>query len=879
MPSKGWGGNIEQAIEALNQALEVCTREAMPAEWAEITVGLGVAYYERIQGDKAENLEQAIKLIHEALQVLTRQRMPLLWSTAMMELGLIYSGRIRGDRVENIERAIEIYHQALEVENVEIRPTMMMNLATAYQKRLRGDRAENIERAIQLYEQALEVCTRETTPVEWARTKLELGHAYFSRLKGDKAENVECSINAYEEALEVRTREAWPAEWAGTMQSLASAYVIRVGGDRMENIERSIEMYEQALKVWIGKGRHHDAVKTMGLLANAYLMRTAGSRPENFDRAVDIYQQTLDDLTPEAQPVFCLATAYLLGNLHFGETQWEEAHIAYGKAITAGEMLYQAAATEITRQIELSQALYLFSNDAYCLARLDRFTEAVERLEAGKARALAEALARDRAALEQAATADRKAFETARNRIKGLEVEFRAMEAAGPENATARSFTEISEDLRSARQGLAEVVKCIRTYVPDFMPAGLDFEAIAATAASACPLVYVVATSQGSLALIVPRGVKSLKKKHAVWLNDFDSNDLNELLSQKDADGNVIGGYLLGQVGGNMRLLQVALEQALPILGKQLMSPVTARLVGLGFQQATLIPSGRLGLLPLHAGRYPADGGSRSFLDDFEVTYAPSARALAASHRAVEAAGARAPSFFAVADPPHTGAQRLAFARVEVEDIVPLFTESASCPLYAEQATRAEALKASPGRTHIHFSCHGSFDTMEPLNSALLLAGDDRLTLQDILDEADLKGSRLATLSACQTAIIDFLNVPDEAVGLPAGFLQAGVPGVVGSLWSVNDVSTALLIVRFYQYHLGKDESGESIEPLPPAAALRSAQLWLRDATREELGNSCLALVRMSPGEAHRELVLAGNPSEKPYANPYFWAAFTFTGA
>ena len=58
------------------------------------------------------------------------------------------------------------------------------------------------------------------------------------------------------------------------------------------------------------------------------------------------------------------------------------------------------AATEVSRQAELAEAGDLFSNLAFCLARLGKPNEAVEQLEAGKARGLAEALARDRAALD-----------------------------------------------------------------------------------------------------------------------------------------------------------------------------------------------------------------------------------------------------------------------------------------------------------------------------------------------------------------------------------------------------------------------------------------------------------------------------------------------
>jgi len=113
------------------------------------------------------------------------------------------------------------------------------------------------------------------------------------------------------------------------------------------------------------------------------------------------------------------------------------------------------------------------------------------------------------------------------------------------------------------------------------------------------------------------------------------------------------------------------------------------------------------------------------------------------------------------------------------------------------------------------------------------------LKLSDIINGAiDLETSQLVTLSACETGIVDIRLSPDEYIGLPAGFMQAGAPAVVSSLWRVDDRSTALLMERFYQNHLKEGMS------LP--AALREAQLWLRD--------------------------------EKGYTNPYSWAAFTFTG-
>ena len=41
-------------------------------------------------------------------------------------------------------------------------------------------------------------------------------------------------------------------------------------------------------------------------------------------------------------------------------------------------------------------------------------------------------------------------------------------------------------------------------------------------------------------------------------------------------------------------------------------------------------------------------------------------------------------------------------------------------------------------------------------------------------------------------------------MGLPAAFLELGAGGVIGSLWEVSDLATALLMARFYELHIDK---------------------------------------------------------------------------
>ncbi|MDW8146259.1 MAG: CHAT domain-containing protein [Roseiflexaceae bacterium] len=234
----------------------------------------------------------------------------------------------------------------------------------------------------------------------------------------------------------------------------------------------------------------------------------------------------------------------------------------------------------------------------------------------------------------------------------------------------------------------------------------------------------------------------------------------------------------------------------------------------------------------------------------------------------------------------------LRYAKAELDSVIDLLPASAATALYEQSATLAALRERMDGATALHLSCHGVFRADDPLELGLLLynaAGqEERLTLRDLLDmeQTTLRHTRLATLSACQTAITDFRNLPEELIGLPAGFLQAGVPGVIGTLWSVDDAATALLVTRIYEYM--------QQEGLPAARAVRRAQRWLRDVTAAELEtylerHEAIARARLESGrrmpvtlieELFGKVTTAENPQqERPYASPNYWAPFTFTGA
>jgi len=871
LPVGDRAANLRQAIACYEQALLVYTPETGPLHYATTQNNLGTAYADLPVGDRAANLRQAIVCYEQALRFRTLKDAPLDYAGTQNNLGIAYADLPVGDRAANLQKAIACYEQALLVYTPEADPlhyaTTQTNLGIAYADLPVGDRAANLQKAIACYEQALRVYTPEAAPHDYARTQMNLGGAYANLPVGDRAANLQKAIACYEQALRFRTFKAAPLDYAWTQNNLGVAYAQLPVGDRAANLRQAIVCYDQALRFRTLKDAPHEYAGTQNNLGIAYADLPVGDRAANLQQAIACYEQALRVYTPEAAPDGCRKAAHGLGDLYFGESQWSQAKASYTTAIKATDALYKVAATEVSRQAELAEARDLFSNLAFCLAQLGEFNEAIEQLEAGKARGLAEALARDRAVLDGVRPEDQAVFEAARSRIKSLQAEARSIAPkAGSDHTTSRSFPEISDDLSAAYHDLESVANHIRTYQPNFMPQKLDFEAIAATVMPECPLVYLITTSQGSLAFLIPPGAKTLDTNHVVRLDEFHSDDLDGLLLQRDTEGEVIGGYLVGQVGGEYPQLQAGLDLALPVLRDRLMGPLSARLVELGFRRASLIPGGRLSLLPLHAAGF----------DAVTFTYTPSARALRAARGAARERAKGTPMFLGIGNP-LPNRKPLAFARTEVEEIALRFALGSQLLLIERKATLAETKKALPGATHLHFSCHGTFDVREPLDSALFLSGDDKLTLRDLLDGGlDLSAARLAVLSACQTGIVDFDKIPDEAIGFPAGFMQAGVPGVVSTLWPVDAISTALLLARFYRCYL--------VDGTTPAAALHQAQVWLRDATAAELRladyyeRQFRASGRRDKPAYDAAHHYRHNPAAKPFAHPYHWAAFTFSG-
>ncbi|HET9210534.1 MAG TPA: CHAT domain-containing tetratricopeptide repeat protein, partial [Thermoanaerobaculia bacterium] len=281
-------------------------------------------------------------------------------------------------------------------------------------------------------------------------------------------------------------------------------------------------------------------------------------------------------------------------------------------------------------------------------------------------------------------------------------------------------------------------------------------------------------------------------------------------------------------------------------LSRMLLGPVAGELRD---RRLAVIPDGALDYIPFDVLPEPRKP-DRPLLVRHEVIELPSASVLAAERRDLARRPPAPDLALVVADPvfrpddprvkarqsgPAAGGRsrggpddlllsRLRFSRREALGIASLAPGKVATALdFAADRTLVLSGRLRDFR-YIHFATHGVFDAGRPELSGLALSrvgpdGQPRegfLSLRDVYD-LDLAAD-VVVLSGCQTALGREIR-GEGLLGLTRGFLYAGAPRVVASLWWIDDRATAALMRSFYR--------GLWIEKLRPAAALRKARLAL----------------------------------------------------
>lgn len=305
------------------------------------------------------------------------------------------------------------------------------------------------------------------------------------------------------------------------------------------------------------------------------------------------------------------------------------------------------------------------------------------------------------------------------------------------------------------------------------------------------------------------------------------------------------------------RTVRSAAERATQGLAAAILAPLGERLAGR--ERLVLLPDGALNLVPFAALPAPSPepgGPSEPLLVRHEIVVIPSATVLTEQRRRLAGRPAPEKELAALGDPVFSRADsrlargrgdaadsergdpalgfgplaRLPFTAEETAAIARLVPAEERLVVLGTAASRDLATSGALGRYRLlHFATHGLLHPVLPERSGIVLSlfdekghpRDGFLSAPDVA-ALDLPAD-LVVLSACQTGLGREIR-GEGLVGLTQAFFRAGARGVVVSSWNVRDRATAELMTRFYQGLLEKH--------LPPATALREAQLSLRRQAR-----------------------------------------------
>lgn len=249
------------------------------------------------------------------------------------------------------------------------------------------------------------------------------------------------------------------------------------------------------------------------------------------------------------------------------------------------------------------------------------------------------------------------------------------------------------------------------------------------------------------------------------------------------------------------------LQQAYQLL----IAPIEALLPADPQARVLFVPQDTLYLLPFAALQ---DAAGKYVIEKHTIAIEVSAEVLQLSRQKLQNVPAQVTAALVVGNPamPH-GYPPLPGAEKEANAVASLFSSTA---LTGAQATKAAVVQRAGDSRILHFATHGLLNGEQEQFSALVLAPDRGdagfLAAREI--RAFQFHAELAVLSACDTG--EGKLTGDGVLGLGRSFVEAGVPTLVVSLWSIPDAATATLMIEFYKnMRLGQDK----------AQALRTAML------------------------------------------------------
>jgi CHAT domain-containing protein/tetratricopeptide (TPR) repeat protein len=834
-------GDRTKALEYFNQSLDKIRAAGDKLNEGLVLSSIGNTYFGL--GDVRKSLDyyqQALPLVHGVGN-------PSNEGATLGNIGIVYSAL--GEPQKALDYSRQALQLALAAGDMDGQAATLTSIASLYWQLGDWDHAlENQKSAVAL--------TRKSGNRSFEAMILNnMGTTYRGLGELDSA------LKCHEEALPILHDAGLPNE-ATALQNIGHVY-----RDRGE-FQKALEYYQPALKLFQERGNRRAVAQNLADSGEASLkLGQTSPALDSWNQALPI-AHTAGDRILEASVLTGIARA------HIEEGKVDEAQTALDSALAMTETLRTAWVGADMRAFYSSTVRDRYQLQIELLMRQHRDVQAFEASERARARSLLELLTESRADIRQGV--DPVLLEQERS----LETDLRIKS----EQRIRSQNAALDKDLEGLTVQYREVEAQIRTRSPRY-------------AALTQPQPLTLAEIQTQLldpdTLLLEYSLG--EERSFLWSvssNSFHTYELPARAKLEAAAREAYGQMTTSHVPGD------GMQGPTLALSRMLLGPMASDLAK---KRLVVVAEGALQYIPFAALPSPANSGV-PLISDHEIVSLPSASTLALLRRESEGRTPAPKLAIVFADPvfsrddprveqsavaatskgtkssssaskavdlkalakngsaPETSDpdklersakdsglptfDRLRASRREADTIVELAGKGNAVEELDFDSSRETATSEALSQYRIiHIATHGLLNSHNPELSGLVFSLVDRqgkpqngfLEAQEIYN---LKlGADLVVLSACQTALGKEIR-GEGLVGLTRGFMYAGVPRVVASLWKVPDQATTELMQKFYR--------GVLQQGLQPAAALRAAQVSMWKESRRSA--------------------------------PYYWAGFTLQG-
>ena len=873
-------GQYQKAIEYQQQSLGIKREIGDRSGESASLCNLGIAYGSLGQYQKAIEYQQQSLVIEREMGNRSGE------AASLCNLGNVFGS------LGQYQKAIEYQRQSLvikrEIGNLWGEASSLANLGIAYHCLKEYDKAtEHLQQSLVIFREIGDRIGKASLLANFGNVYLFLGQYHKA-------------IDYYQQCLAIQREIGNRRDEANSLGNLGNAYW------SLEQYHKAIDYYQQCLAIQREIGDRCNGANFLNNLGSAYY------RLKQISEAIEAYKSSLEIATPSIFPVECFRSGCNLGNMAFTFSNWQLAIEGYKPAIAAIEQSRNWETTDQRRQEILEESIDVYEHIVQACINLGQIDKAIEYVEHSRSRHLSDLMASNDLSQDaslpletERLSQDYDDLQRQINAIRHNQSD-ETQELVGTRRLSTRKASEADiEEIKALESQKQKIWQQLRQLDP--ILAGhkqvdpLSVTQIQALIDSPTTAILSFYTTHNDTYIFI------LFKDKAPELYTYQGQGI-ETFQNWIVDNWFTPYYLQAQTEwkANMGTFLQELSQRL-----QLNDLIAKHLTSI--EELILIPHLRLHLIPFAAlplaNASPTDTlkspptDTKAALIDRTLNQHHTTRGLAFTPKPSPPQPATTPTpttylgdkfrlrvlpscqvlNYCHQRPPlpsqtmgivEDATEDLPFTRYECQTLAETHQVPPERRLRGSQATLSNYKTLISQVQVIHTSHHASSDLNNPLASKLKLA-DGELTLGQLLTPGWRMPNLGDVFACCCEVNFTLANITDDILSIATGFLCAGARSVVSTLWSVEDLPSALLAIFYYQNR----------ETMTRSQALQQAQIKLRTMTGKEfaanyktkLVEHLKRLERVDINGDEHKLELLGK-KEKPFAHPYYWAGFVSQG-